>query len=214
MDKGELIYIYDAYCGWCYGFSSVMKSIQENYGGRVKISILSGGMLTGESAGKLGKKSVDMLNVANRATERTGTEFGQPFYDSLEADQQYNNSIFPAVALCVVKELKSKVALEFSRAIQKARYQDGKDLTQLDPYTELVTEFGVDKSSFILEYKDAKYETKAKQEFELVDHLGITEFPTLLYRSGDEARMLTQTYQSYAPRSEVLETMLSQNSTA
>jgi putative protein-disulfide isomerase len=212
MDKGELIYIYDAYCGWCYGFSAVMKSIQENYGTRVKISILSGGMLAGESGGKLKKKVADMQNVANRVTELTGTDFGKPFHEALEADEQHNNSIFPAIALCVVKELKSKVALEFTRAVQKARYQDGKDLTQLATYTEIISEFGIDKSSFILKYKDAKYEAKAKQEFEVVDQWGITEFPTLLYRSGDEARALTQTYQAYDPLSEVIETMLAQNS--
>lgn len=214
MDKGELIYIYDAYCGWCYGFSSVMQSIQENYGSRVKITILSGGMVTGESAGKLGDKVPAIQKAANRVTELTGTKFGEAYLNALEADQQHNNSIFPSIALCVVKELKPKVAVDFARAIQNARYKDGKDLTQLATYTELVSEFGIDKASFILKYKDEKYETKAQQEFELVNQWGITGFPTLLYRTGDEARALTQGYQSYDQISLIIETMLDQSASA
>jgi putative protein-disulfide isomerase len=42
-----LFYCYDAYCGWCYGFSPVMKQIQENYP-QLPIEVLSGGMILPE----------------------------------------------------------------------------------------------------------------------------------------------------------------------
>ncbi|HNK27785.1 MAG TPA: DsbA family protein, partial [Ferruginibacter sp.] len=45
-----LIYCYDAYCGWCYGFSPVMKKIAAEYAGKLDIEVLSGGMMTGENA--------------------------------------------------------------------------------------------------------------------------------------------------------------------
>ena len=45
MDKPVLIYCYDAYCGWCYGFSPVVKKIADNYKSRLHIEVLSGGMI-------------------------------------------------------------------------------------------------------------------------------------------------------------------------
>lgn len=43
-----LIYCYDAYCGWCYGFSPVMKKIFEEYSGTMTFEVLSGGMVLPE----------------------------------------------------------------------------------------------------------------------------------------------------------------------
>ena len=46
--KPLLIYCYDAYCGWCYGFSPVIKKIAEEYKDKLDIEVLSGGMMIGE----------------------------------------------------------------------------------------------------------------------------------------------------------------------
>ena len=43
-----LIYCYDAYCGWCYGFSEVMKKIHSEYKNKLEIEVLSGGMILPE----------------------------------------------------------------------------------------------------------------------------------------------------------------------
>ena len=40
-----VIYCYDAYCGWCYGFSPVIKQIAEEYKDQFDIEVLSGGMI-------------------------------------------------------------------------------------------------------------------------------------------------------------------------
>ena len=43
--KPVLIYCYDAYCGWCYGFSPVIKQIAEEYRDSFEMEVLSGGMI-------------------------------------------------------------------------------------------------------------------------------------------------------------------------
>ncbi|WP_315819016.1 hypothetical protein [Paraflavitalea speifideaquila] len=53
-----IYYCYDAYCGWCYGFSPVIKRIAEEYKDRVSFEVLSGGMIisdapAGERYGRL-----------------------------------------------------------------------------------------------------------------------------------------------------------------
>ena len=46
--KPTIFYCYDAYCGWCYGFSPVIKRLAENYSDRVEFEVLSGGMIVPE----------------------------------------------------------------------------------------------------------------------------------------------------------------------
>lgn len=43
--KPILVYCYDAYCGWCYGFSRVIKKIYEEYKDQLDFEVLSGGMI-------------------------------------------------------------------------------------------------------------------------------------------------------------------------
>jgi hypothetical protein len=51
----KIIYIYDALCGWCYGFSPVMQQLQEKYAGKLEFEVLSGGMIMGLRAGPIGE---------------------------------------------------------------------------------------------------------------------------------------------------------------
>ena len=45
-----IYYCFDAYCGWCYGFSKVMTQIAEEYKDRLFFDVLSGGMIFDEIA--------------------------------------------------------------------------------------------------------------------------------------------------------------------
>lgn len=213
MEKPELIYIYDAYCGWCFGFSPVMLKLQEENKGKLNVSVLSGGMVTGEQVGPLGEKREYIKQAYPKVEEFTGVKFGESFQELLERDDQINNSLQPAIALAAVRDMKSSVALEFAHSIQSARFKYAKDLTKMSTYTELLPNFGIDESSFILKYKDEKYERRAQEEFQLVQQWGITGFPTLLYRQGDEARVLTQGYQAFEPLQEMIETLRVQTAT-
>ena len=45
----RIIYCYDAYCGWCYGFSPVIKALYEKYNDQFEFETISGGMIPVES---------------------------------------------------------------------------------------------------------------------------------------------------------------------
>ncbi len=46
--KAVVYYCYDAYCGWCYGFSPVIKKIASAYKDKLSFEVLSGGMIPKE----------------------------------------------------------------------------------------------------------------------------------------------------------------------
>jgi putative protein-disulfide isomerase len=60
-----LIYCYDAYCGWCYGFSPVMKKVEEAYKDRLQIEVLSGGMVLPEQPVHIGATAEYIKGLQN-----------------------------------------------------------------------------------------------------------------------------------------------------
>ena len=56
--KPTLIYCYDAYCGWCYGFSEVMKKIHSEYKSTLEFEVLSGGMILPEEPVSIGATAI------------------------------------------------------------------------------------------------------------------------------------------------------------
>src|SRR5688572_26081649 len=98
-----IYYCYDAYCGWCYGFSPVIKKIWTSYKDRLAFDVLSGGMILPEkpihiasSAGYISKEYKQVENL-------TGVEFGKDYLwhilNPAESDW-YPSSEKPAIALC------------------------------------------------------------------------------------------------------------------
>ena len=59
--RPTLIYCYDAYCGWCYGFSPVIKKIAAQYKDELYIEVLSGGMMVGDAVMPIEKKDFEYI---------------------------------------------------------------------------------------------------------------------------------------------------------
>ena len=61
--KPIFIYCYEAYCGWCYGFTPVIKKIEEKFKGQVNIEVLSGGMMIEENIAPIEKIEIGRAHV-------------------------------------------------------------------------------------------------------------------------------------------------------
>ena len=77
--KPTVFYCYDAYCGWCYGFSPVMKKIAEEYKSQLEFEVLSGGMIIGEQVKHISKIASYIQSAYKRVEELTGIKFGEDF---------------------------------------------------------------------------------------------------------------------------------------
>src|SRR5687767_14668497 len=76
---GTLIYCYDAYCGWCYGFSPVIRQIAAAYQGELPIEILSGGMIFEENPQHISAIAVYIQKAYKTVEATTGIQFGKDF---------------------------------------------------------------------------------------------------------------------------------------
>lgn len=201
MFKPILIYCYDAYCGWCYGFSSVMRQLDEKFGQHVQIEVLSGGMVLPEKPTHISATAEYILGAYKNVETTTGVVFGNEYLWHLENPNDtdwFPNSEKPAVAMCIIKEHAPEKQVAFAADLQYAHFFEGRDLTDNESYRHLANKYGMDDSLFVTKLNDPLYLEKAHYEFQLCKQLQVTGFPTLLLQTGEtKFYLLARGYANY-----------------
>src|SRR5438270_708258 len=170
----RIIYCYDAYCGWCYGFSKVMKQLEKDYRDKHEFEVLSGGMIFEESPRHISAISSYIQNAYKVVEERTGIKFGEDFlwhiFHPGESDW-YPESTKPAIALCILKEYFPDKAVLLASEIQYALNFEGRDLTDDEAYRHLLIKYQISEEEFYRKLRSEEYREKAYYEFALVKQL-------------------------------------------
>jgi putative protein-disulfide isomerase len=212
QEKDQVVYVYDALCGWCYGFSDVINQLEQEFGNRIDFAVLSGGMMTGQREEPISKMRDYIKGAYERVENTCGVKFGDAYLNGiLESPTYISSSVKPAIAMAVFKSNQPKKAVAFAKAIQRAFYLEGKSLNENATYGALAKDFGLDKKQFEKQMDDATFKTLAEQEFQLVKQMGITGFPTLFVIKDGQAYLLSNGYSSFISVAESLEQVLSQS---
>jgi putative protein-disulfide isomerase len=192
--KIKIIYYYDALCGWCFGMYPVIAKLQKKYQNKIEFEVISGGLFLNEHAGKVNKAAPHIKKGAYKVVEeKTGVKFGAAFLNDLFGEQKNTlNSLFPAIALCIVKERFPDKALAFSTSLTRAIYEDGIDSIDINSYTKYATKLGFEEDEFQEKMRDKRYQSMAQKDFKAYINSGIRGFPTLLIESDKGATILTQ----------------------
>jgi len=186
-----LYYCYDAYCGWCYGFSPVIRRVFKEYRDRLAFEVLSGGMILPEKPQPIGVMAPYIQKAYKTVEGHTGIKFGKDWLWHIfnpEESDWYPSSEKPAIALCVFKDYYPELAIPFAADLQYALHEEGRDLTDDEAYRHLLEKYGIPDGEFYEKLHSPVYKAKAYEEFELVKQLGVTGFPTLLLQVS-ESRM-------------------------
>ena len=196
-----LYYCYDAYCGWCYGFSPVITRIAQEYSERLAFEVLSGGMIIADKPRPIGVTAPYIQKAYKTVEETTGIKFGPDFlwhiFNPDESDW-YPDSEKPAIALCVFKDYYPDLAISFAADLQYALNYEGRDLCDDEAYRHLVEKYGIPEGEFYTKLKSIEYKEKAYYEFALVKQLQVTGFPTVLMQVNDSRfHLLTRGYTGY-----------------
>lgn len=104
-----VLYLYDALCGWCFGFSPVMQQLQETWRDQVAFDVLSGGMVPPDFAQPIGAKAAYIAAAYKQVEEYTGVHFGAAYLHHIfhPAESPWvEESLTPAVALCLLSTLR------------------------------------------------------------------------------------------------------------
>src|SRR5258708_35840642 len=132
-----LIYCYDAYCGWCYGFREVIKKIKSEYKNKLLVEVISGGMILPEEPVHISTTAGYIKEGYKRVEEITGVKFGEDYLWHIKHPEQsdwYPDSEKPAIALCIFKEYFPDQQVNFAADLQYALHFEGRDLTDDEAY--------------------------------------------------------------------------------
>lgn len=180
MEKPKIIYVYDPMCGWCYGFSPVIKDVENEYKHKFNFEIISGGMIVGEREGPIGDFADYILSAYKRVESITGIKFGEPYLELLKKKEYFTSSVKPSIALLYIKTINPEIAISFAHDMQRLFYFDGKLLHLKESYLPLIEKYQLDKESFYNALDSEEFKLKAFTDFNTSKQLGVTGFPTVL----------------------------------
>ena len=197
----KILYVYDALCGWSYGFSPVIRQLYNAFSDRITFDVLSGGVAQGSDVKPIAKSCVFIRESYPHVEAVTGIRFGEAFLNGILAEgSMMMRSSDPASAICLFKHYQPHNVLPFALALQEAFYRDGKNLTEDAVYAELATSFGLNGTTFAQEMKQPEIKAEAEAEFASVEKMGIPGLPALIWVEGHSGFVLTH---GYAPFEEL-----------
>jgi putative protein-disulfide isomerase len=188
MQMKRLIYCYDAYCGWCYGFSEVMKKIYSQYKNKLDFEVLSGGMVLPQEPVSIGASAKYIEGAYKRVEEITGIKFGEDYLWHIkhpEISDWFPDSEKPAIALCVFKDYYPDKQVSFASDLQYALHFEGRDLTDDEAYRLLLDKYNIPAEEFYEKLYDEQYKEQAHYEFALCKQLNVTGFPAVFIQLTD-----------------------------
>jgi putative protein-disulfide isomerase len=177
--KQSIVYVMDAYCGWCWGFSARLTEFEAANRNRVAFTAVSGGLFTG-------------VRVAPIAAYPHIPEarFGSAYDQLLQAGEMVMNSLDAAAALAVLRELAPERAIQWAHQLQQAFYERGQSLSERATIARIASEGGLDARAVLSRLQDGSAVAAAEADFALARRLGVSTYPTLLLVNGQEAHSL------------------------
>jgi putative protein-disulfide isomerase len=207
-----LIYCYDAYCGWCYGFSPVIKKIAEEYKDVLPTDVLSGGMILPEKPTHISHSAGYILNAYQHVEDLTGIKFGEDYLWHIrnpEESDWHPNSEKPAIAMCIFKEYYPERAVEFAADLQYALHYEGRDLTDDEAYRHLLEKYSIQPETFYEKLGSEAYKEMAYYEFSLMKQLQVTGYPCVLIQTNQlKFHMVARGYTEYETLKERIDAVL------
>lgn len=188
-------YIYDALCGWCYGFSKVFHHFYDRHESDMQFHVLSGGMITGDREGPIGEVAGYIKEAYKDVEKRTGVEFGDKFLnDILEDGTTHFTSVRTAVAMTVMKLSNPAKQVPYALRLQQAIYRDGIAPTDDMAFAEIASNFGQETAEFLALMKQDRVLERTEKEFDAVKQMGVSGFPTVIVQMGEKAVPIARGY--------------------
>ncbi|MFJ9909285.1 DsbA family protein [Streptomyces sp. NPDC101152] len=186
----QLVYAFDAYCGWSHGFSPTLREVVSRHPD-LPVEVVSGGLFTGPR--RVPIREFGYVQGANaRIAELTGAEFGEA-YERLIADGSFvMDSEAAARGVAALRRAAPDRAPELATALQQAFYVDGLSLSDPATYRKVAAEAGLDADAVVAAFESPEADRAAADDFHRAAELGVTGFPTLLAVEDDRVTVLAR----------------------
>ncbi|MEU9188641.1 DsbA family protein [Streptomyces sp. NPDC048484] len=184
----KLIYVFDAYCGWSYGFAPTLTELVRRHPD-LDVEVVSGGLFTGRR--RVPVREFGYVQGANaKISESTGVGFGAG-YERLIADGSFvMDSEAAARGVAALRQTAPDRTVELTTALQHAFYVDGMSLSDPATYRAVAEAAGLAPDTVVGAFTSPGSAAAAKDDFARAAQLGVQSYPTLLAVQGARTAVL------------------------
>lgn len=187
----EIIYVGDPMCSWCYGFSSTITRMRDEFQDRAPTRLVMGGFRPDGTHLVTASYSEFLRGHWTEIGARTGQKFS---FGILEKTGWIYNTERPCRAVVAMRELDESKTWHFLYAVQRAFYFDNHDSNDENSYAAVAERFGIDRAKFLTCYQSDTTRKLTEREFQFARYLGVDSFPTVVGRDGNDYFLITKGY--------------------
>ncbi|MDP9043789.1 MAG: DsbA family protein [Pseudomonadota bacterium] len=189
-----LNYVYDPLCGWCYGATPAVSDLLEIPG--IRVELLPSGLFSGERARPMDDDFARFAWSNDQRIQRlTGQCVTEHYREKVLGDRQQLFDSGPAtVALTAVSITDPSREFYALKAIQHARYAEGRDVTSLATLADLLKVLGLQEAAAMMAQPDAALldanRARVAQAQALIHEFGAGGVPTFISESDAKRSLL------------------------
>ncbi|MCI5057615.1 MAG: DsbA family protein [Flavobacteriales bacterium] len=201
----EIIYIGDPMCSWCWGISPQLNALKR-YGEQkgIPFKIVMGGLRPGGGD----KWNIAFKDFLKHHWEEVNKRSNQPFGYKLFDLEHFNYDTEPACrAVVTAKNIAPQKAHSFYELTQYYFYVESKDPKELTFYEPICEKLKIDFNIFKEQFSSEEMKNNTHGDFSQSRQLGVSGFPSVLFRKEDQLHFLARGYASYKAMKERLETL-------
>jgi putative protein-disulfide isomerase len=177
MSDTHLVYFADPMCSWCWGFAPVIDAIQEVWGETLPIRLVLGGLRPGQTTPMTDEARAQLRGHWVHVTEASGQGFGAA---ALGTPGLIYDTDPAARAVALVRDLAPGRELACLHDLQRAFYQDGQDITNLEVLAGYAPRYGLEAEAFLTALRDPEVKQRTWRDYAIAQNAGVTGFPTLI----------------------------------
>lgn len=203
----NLIFVADPMCSWCWGFAPVMRQLRQDFGDRLGINVLVGGL----RPGTVEAMDETMKGYIRHHWEEVHEKTGQPFdFGFFERQGFVYDTEPPCRAVVTVRGLSPDATLDYLEDLHRANYAENRDITDPAVLADIAAGHGIDVDAFAERFSSDQARGATQQDFQAAQSMGVTGFPTIIARQRidgeeDQYGFLTLGYRSYEALKPLLE---------
>lgn len=192
--RKTLHYLFDPLCGWCYGASAALTALA--HGAGIHLHLMPSGLFANAGAHPMDARfaAYAWLND-QRIQQLTGQPFSEAYRDKVLAHRQQMFDSGPAtLALSATAQTAPERELDALRAIQKARYVGGLDVTDSSTLSDVLQELGLQDAAKLQREPSAGLmafnRRRVEESQRLMQTVGAQGVPAFVLEANDQLRLL------------------------
>lgn len=179
-------YIYDTYCGWCYGAEPIITALIES---GAAVTVFHRHLFQGANAHRMGDGFGRMaMQYDRRIATLSGQEFSPAYMSKiLQNPEEVLDSGLTARAAALVHDRGAKAEMALARKLQRDRFVNGRSASDQEAISSALAEAGVtdDLASGTEKARALSEEAKA-----LLASYGLSGVPALLRHDERDTRII------------------------